>query len=85
MRSAVLLTVALMISGCATVWYRDGTTEQQFYADEYECQAASMGMGGVSGYGTVYRGVAVGGLSRTQDRRMYDLCMRARGYTDRKG
>ena len=78
-----LLGIVLLTSGCATVWYRDDTTEQQFYADEYECQAASLGMGGVSGYGTVYRGVAVGGLSRTQNRRMYDLCMRAKGYTAR--
>lgn len=76
-----LMIVALSLAGCATVWYRDGTTEQQFYQDEYECQAASLGMGGVSGYGTVYRGVAVGGLSRTQNHRIYDVCMRSKGYT----
>lgn len=84
MRRSIVLA-ALILAGCDTTWYRPNTTEQQFYQDEYECQQASYGYGGIAGAGTATGGVVVGGLSRTGNRRIYQSCMRAKGYSTERG
>lgn len=84
MRKA-LLALILLTAGCTipTTWDKEGGTQAQFNVDEYECQQASYGYGGVSGYGTVYRGAAIGGLGRTQNGQIYRSCMRAKGYASK--
>ena len=84
MRKVMIIAALAMTTGCATTWYKPSGDVAEFNKDEYECQQASYGLGGVSGYGTMYGGAAVGGLSRTGNRTIYMACMRAHGYTTTK-
>ena len=76
-----IILACLLLGGCATTWYHDTAGEQEFWQNETECQQVALGYGGVSGYGTAYRGVAVGGISRTANRHLYNACMRSKGWS----
>ena len=46
MRKIISVTIALLILGCATqppkVWYKAGTTQEQFNRDKMSCQQYGM-------------------------------------------
>jgi hypothetical protein len=80
MRIVFVVSALILLTGCtATRWYRDNTTDQEFYQDEYACtqeaqQPASNAQ--VNPYG----GTAQSGM--TLNSGLYESCLRARGYRD---
>lgn len=44
MRIALVLTVSIAMSGCATQWQKYGATEADFYRDRTECQMLANAM-----------------------------------------
>lgn len=57
----LLIIGAVVLTGCATKWYRPGTTEAEFYSDSFECQqmASSMHPAQMGALGTGYQSPAV--------------------------
>jgi hypothetical protein len=85
-RATLTVLAALALPACAspTIWDKAGGTQAGFNQDSYRCQRESM-------TGVAYTGINSGyGFSTvigqpTSDQGMYDMCMRAAGYTPRGG
>ena len=84
--AAVLVLSALALSGCATYhWYKPGLTEEQLAGDDWDCwrQSRDLARWRVLQAGPVIPGrwtSADWSWELSEQRRIYNQCMQARGY-----
>ena len=70
-----LLVVALflLLAGCATTWGHPTKSEQEFYADDSECESRGAGVPmGVTNMDHAFRNAQV--------QRIYERCMMGKGW-----
>ena len=80
MRKVILLFLALCLTGCSsTRWYRENTSDQQYYQDNYACTQEAQQYS-ASAYVNPYGGAAQGGAGTNWT--LYKQCMYARGYRE---
>jgi hypothetical protein len=80
-RHFAALAVAVALGACASqpmIWDKDGATQADFNQSDYACRRDAVAAGGM-----VYVGFGI--TERTADIGMYQLCMRAAGFTLRGG
>ena len=69
MKKFLFLAVAVCLVGCGTMqpkkWYKDGSTEQDFYMDQGQCKAQAFG---------------VSGVSMLQAAMVYNSCLQGKGW-----
>ena len=79
----VAVGFSLALGGCAhkTLWFRENLTQQQFSQDNYACvqEANAAGKGGWS-FGPLWWVLWQQSAAESGATKMYELCMRARGY-----
>lgn len=80
----VAIWSAALLTACATElptikehWHRASTTEQQFGADYYACMKDAQQQ---RSEGMIYQGTGSARSHTIIDRRMFEMCMGARGY-----
>ena len=72
-----LALIALLLTGCATVWSHPVKTDQDFYADDSECEARGASVPiGVTNMDHIMR--------RGQVDRIYERCMMGKGWRREK-
>ena len=88
----MMAIILLLVSGCASQWYLNGHTPNQFYQDDAQCalysnQTMSTEGASYTGYaagrgnpGLAAAGGGVMAMDLANAGLMYDQCMRAKGY-----
>lgn len=80
MYKLVTTCLALVLAGCgSTRWYKDNTSDQEFYQDEYACTQEAQ-QPSSNAQVNAYGGTAQSGMSLNYQ--MYKSCMYARGYRE---
>jgi hypothetical protein len=89
----IIILVFAVMAGCASApqqqskpetsqqpkWVKPGFTSEQFNRDHYACVQESQTYYGYGG--SFASGFVAGWLAQKQANQLYDLCMKARGYT----
>ena len=89
MKFAILVIVAISLSGCVTTpqitYSKPGASEQDFKRDNYECMQSSKTSWSGGGSGLIGLAMIVGSSSAAQSsaNKTHLMCMEARGYTPR--
>lgn len=64
-----ILAFAVTLGGCSTTYYRDGSTEEDFYRDQGQCKAQSMSGGFIGGM-----------LGAAREAQIFQACMQGKGW-----
>jgi hypothetical protein len=81
MKRAVPLILLFSLIGCRMMFEKPGATQQDFAQDNYQCTRENQQV-----QGTAYANAQYGfsNVQTVTNRRMYQMCMEARGWTRTK-
>lgn len=82
--------ILVLLAGCATVWYKPGSTQQQFYRDNSQCMAMA-GSGNSqqiqNNWNPAFRGYNQGAAigAAANQKAIYQQCMMGNGWSTKRG
>ena len=89
-KTLILLSLAVLSTGCVTptrtFWEKPDARQSEFVVDRYECVQQSRTSWSGGGAGLVGLAIMANAQKQAQDqaRKLFTLCMEARGYTGRQ-